>query len=205
MPRFIFIILSLLVSSLCRAQTSTNIRSNLYQCEGCAAVYERDHQYLTWQSIIPTPNEPGETLVLRGIVYKIDGKTPAENVIIYSYQTNAEGLYANGTTETQWSRRHGNMRGWVITGKDGRYEFQTIKPAPYPNTNLPAHVHFTILETGHPPYWIDDIVFDGEVGVTAAYKKSMTNKGGNGIVMLQRTANSKLLVVRDIILERHTN
>ena len=179
------------------------IRADLYQCEGCEGVFDADLDALPSVARIGTTDEPGEPLQLAGTVYQSNGETPAAGVVIYAYQTNADGLYANGGDETQWSRRHGRLRGWARTDSAGQYRFETIKPAPYPNDSLPAHIHFTILEAGRPPYWIDDIVFEGEFGVTQAYRSEMTNKGGNGIVPLVRTADGNLTVVRNIILERH--
>lgn len=148
-------------------------------------------------------SEPGERLRIDGRVYAVDAASSAAGVVIYAYQTNAEGLYAGGTPATDASRRHGRLRGWVKTGADGRYSFDTIKPAPYPDDTIPAHIHFTILEPGKRPYWIDDIVFDGEFGVTPAYRQSMTNKGGNGIARAVRSDSGGWSVTRDIILERH--
>jgi protocatechuate 3,4-dioxygenase beta subunit len=142
-------------------------------------------------------------MMIEGTVLKVDGKAPAPNVVIYAYQTNAKGLYANGSPQTEASRRHGRIRAWVRTGVDGRYRFRTIKPAPYPNDVIPAHIHFTILEAGKRPYWIDDIVFAGEFGVTDRYRRSMTNKGGNGIVSAQRQQDGSWHAIRNIILERH--
>ena len=178
-------------------------RADLYQCEGCDGVYERDASHLSSHGRIGPADEPGEPLTLQGTVYKSDGQTPAPDIVIYAYQTNSDGLYANGSNETEWSRRHGNLRGWVKTGHDGTYRFETIKPAPYPDQDMPAHVHFTILEPGRQPYWIDDIVFDGEFGVTDDYRRQMTNRGGNGISSLGTGADGQLTVRRDIILERH--
>lgn len=176
---------------------------NLYQCEGCEGTLERDAAALDWQTQISTPAEVGESFVFEGVVYQANGKTPAPNVVLYAYHTNADGLYANGSDESTWSRRHGRLRGWVKTGADGRYRFKSIKPAPYPNDVLPAHVHITVLEPERQPYWIDDIVFDGEFGVTAKYRKSMVNKGGNGIVKASRSADDIWKVTRDITLEIH--
>lgn len=178
-------------------------RADLYQCEGCEGALEADAASLASHADMAPDGEPGEPLRVAGTVYAAGGKTPAAGVVIYAYQTNAEGLYANGTPGTEASRRHGRLRGWVKTGADGRYSFDTIKPAPYPNDTIPAHIHFTILEPGKRPYWIDDIVFDGEFGVTDAYRRSMTNKGGNGIVPAVRDARGVWQVTRDIILERH--
>jgi protocatechuate 3,4-dioxygenase, beta subunit len=178
-------------------------RADLYQCEGCDGALEANAAKLGPHAQISGPAEPGEPLHIAGTVLAIDGTTPAAGVVVYAYQTNAEGLYAGGTPATEASRRHGRLRGWVKTGSDGRYSFDTIKPAPYPDDTIPAHIHFTILERGKRPYWIDDIVFDGEFGVTPQYRRSMTNKGGNGIVTAVRSDSGGWSVTRDIILERH--
>ncbi|TKD10037.1 hypothetical protein [Polyangium fumosum] len=175
-------------------------RADLYQCEGCEGVFER--QPTASSARIAPPGEPGEPLVLAGTVIALDGR-PAAGVTIYAYHTNSAGFYANGTPETEWSRRHGRLRGWAKTGADGRYRFETIKPAPYPDRSLPAHVHLTVLEPGRRPYWIDDIVFDDDALVDAAYRRRMENRGGDGIVRLDREADGRLLAVRDILLERH--
>jgi protocatechuate 3,4-dioxygenase, beta subunit len=186
-----------------RAAIGQSARHDLYQCEGCDGAMERDAAMLAAFARIADANEPGEALLIEGTVFAVDGVTPAQGVVIYAYQTNAAGLYANGTPETQWSQRHGRLRGWVRTDAAGRYSFLTIKPAPYPNDVLPAHVHFTVLEPGRRPYWIDDIVFDGEFGVTPAYRAARENRGGDGIVRLARTTDGAWLARRDIVLERH--
>lgn len=179
------------------------VRANLYQCEGCEAVSEADAATLTNSARIGPGIDRGPALAVDGVVYQSDGKTPAAGVIVYAYQTNAAGRYANGTAETLWSRRHGRLRGWIKTGPDGRYHYDTIKPAPYPNDTIPAHIHMTVLEPGKRPYWIDDIVFDGEFGVTPVYRRSMVNQGGTGIMPLRHDASGSAHVTRDIILERH--
>lgn len=178
-------------------------RTSLYQCEGCEGARERDPATLNWQGRIGPGIDRGEPLRIEGRVLGSDGRTPAAGVVIYAYQTNAEGLYANGADTSTEARRHGRLRGWVVTAADGRYAFDTIKPAPYPDDVIPAHIHLTVLEPGRPPYWIDDIVFAGEHGVTDAYARSMENRGGSGIVTLSRDDRSRWLARRDIILERH--
>lgn len=178
-------------------------RADLYQCEGCEGALERDPASLRNATRIGPGIDRGQPLRLEGVVYRTDGRTPAPGVVIYAYQTNAEGLYANAVRGTEASWRHGRLRGWIKTGADGRYRFDTIKPTPYPNDILPAHIHFTVLEPGRRAYWIDDIVFAGEFGVTPAYRASMVDKGGNGIVRLFRGDDGVLVARRDIILERH--
>lgn len=178
-------------------------RADLYACEGCEAVAERDASTLPSILSLAGPAEPGERLRLSGRVLAVDGRTPVEGVVIYAHHTNSDGLYANGTSETTWSRRHGRLRGWVRSDAQGRYAFETIKPAPYPDRTMPAHVHLFIQEPGLRPYYIDDVVFDGEFRVDADYRAGQELRGGSGIVQLGRDPDGVWTAIRDIRLERH--
>lgn len=142
--------------------------------------------------------EPGERMAISGRCLNWQDGKPAAGVIIYAYHTDRTGLYDGGPKGT----RHARLRGWMRTGADGAYAFTSIKPAPYPDRTLPAHIHFIVLEPGRKPYWIDDIVFDGEYRVDAAYRAKAENRGGDGIIALKKTGNV-WTGARDITLERH--
>jgi protocatechuate 3,4-dioxygenase beta subunit len=195
---------ALLLTSACgaRAPGGSEARPNLYQCEGCEPTFQYAASSLT-SDVDIARGERGEPLILEGIVRKADGSAPAPGIIIYLHQTNADGLYANGTNDDEWSRRHGRLRGWAVSDAQGRYRFRTIKPAPYPDMTMPAHIHLTIGEPGRRPYYVDDVVFDGEFKVDAEYRARQELRGGSGIVRLARDAEGRLLARRDIILERH--
>ncbi len=169
-------------------------------CEGCEAAWERDPSTLVPVIQLAGKDEPGERLLLQGTVFKPDGRTPAPSVVIYIHQTNAAGRYAGGSDDSEWSRRHGRLRGWLRTGPDGRYEVRTIKPGQYPDRPDPAHIHLTVLEQGRDPYWIDDVVFDGAPGVGEDYRREAEKRGGPGIVRLQPAPNGAWLAKRNIIL-----
>lgn len=143
-------------------------------------------------------SEPGERMAISGRTLSWRTGEPVPGVIIYAYHTDNTGRYDGGPAGT----RHARLRGWVRTGADGGYSFTSIKPAPYPDRTMPAHIHYIVLEPGKPPYWIDDVVFDGEFRVDAAYKAKMENRGGNGVTTLIRP-NGVWTGVRDIRLERH--
>ncbi|MFC5344472.1 hypothetical protein ACETK8_11670 [Brevundimonas staleyi] len=198
-----------LAAACSRATSATSeagefqVRPDLYACEGCEAVAETDPAGLSWTATLAGATEPGERMRLSGQVFAVDGFTPAPNVIVYAHHTNAEGLYANGAPDTVWSRRHGRLRGWVKTNADGRYAFDSIKPAPYPDMSMPAHVHLFVGEPGRRPYYIDDAVFDGEFGVDEAYRRCQELRGGSGIMRLKRGSDGVLEAVRDIRLEPH--
>ena len=93
---------------------------------------------------IAPASEPGDPLVISGRVYESDGRTPAAGVVIYAYHTDAKGLYRPDHYTADWSTRRPRLEATVRTGKDGAYEFTTIRPAPYPQRNNPAHVHFVL-------------------------------------------------------------
>lgn len=184
-------------------RTPGSPRADLYACEGCEATAERDPSALSSAAVLAGPGEPGQRMILTGRVVGVDGVTPAAGVILYAHHTNAQGLYANGSEESVWSRRHGRLRGWVKTGPDGLYRFETIKPEPYPDRTLPAHVHLFLKEPGRGPYYIDDVVFEGEFKVDAAYRAAQELRGGSGIVRPVPTPDGGIRVVRDIRLEAH--
>lgn len=147
---------------------------------------------------IAKATEPGERMAISGRTLSWETGKPAAGVIVYVYHTDNSGLYDGGPAGT----RHARLRGWMRTGADGVFTFTSIKPKPYPDRTMPAHIHLTVLEPGKPPYWIDDIVFDGEFRVDAGYRAKAGNRGGDGIIPLKRVQNV-WTGVRDIQLERH--
>ncbi len=177
-------------------------RADLYACEGCEAVREVDPCTLSGRAVIAADDEPGERLRLTGTVFESDGQTPAADVVLYLHQTHAGGLYEGGAG-SGLARRHGRLRGWVRTGEDGRYAFDTIVPGIYPDREGPAHVHLVVEENGSPPYYIDDVVFVGAERVTPDYIARQPRRGGNGVVLLAGRDGGDRTARRDIVLERH--
>jgi protocatechuate 3,4-dioxygenase beta subunit len=177
-------------------------RPDLYRCEGCEAIHERSFRGLSSATTIPLAGEPGERLVLSGRVLKPDGATPAAGVVVYAYHTNATGVYPTRGNERGWDRRHGYLRGWIMTGPDGEYRFDTIRPGPYPGRGDPAHVHLIVKEPDRREYWIDEVVFGDDVRVDERYRVAQGNRGGSGIIPLTRDPSGIWIGRRDIVLER---
>jgi protocatechuate 3,4-dioxygenase beta subunit len=196
------LLLGAIVLLACRSDGQPT-RPDLYQCEGCEAIYDRSHDGLPWETTIPPAGEPGSRLVIDGRVLKADGRTPAPNVVVYAYHTNAAGVYPQPAVATgTWSRRHGYLRGWARTNALGEYRFITIRPAPYQNRSDPAHIHMVVKEPGRREYWIDEIVFTDDPLVDARYRARAQNRGGNGISTPTRDPDGTWRVRRDITLER---
>ena len=176
-------------------------RPDLYLCDGCEAAEERSADELGWRAELPPDDEPGERLVLSGRVLMPDGETPAPGVVLYVHQTNAAGLYRSIQSTSGGGRNDGMIEGWLTTDSTGRYEIRTIKPAPYPDGGMPAHIHLYVKEPGRRPYYIDDFVFEGDPHVTERYRAQQELRGGSGIVQLHRDASGAWRAGRDIVLE----
>ncbi len=149
-----------------------------------------------WKISTVSEKEPGERLVVSGTIYALDGRTPAEGISLYVYQTDVTGVYSGGPRDTR-------IRGLMTTKADGRYEFHTIKPAPYPGVAPPAHIHAHILGPGYPEYWIENYIFEGDPAITAEERQKLSAASGfNPILSLTRGSDGVLRGARDIKIER---
>lgn len=162
-------------------------------CEGCEYVFEGRPAKLASSTRIAPAKERGEPLAIDGIVRDAK-KQPVAGVIVYAYHTDANGQYPPGKT------RHGALRGFAITGKDGAYHFDTIRPASYPKSDIPQHVHIHVIEPGKCHYYIDDIVFTDDPMLTPAQRKAHERgRGGTGVATPAREKQT-WRVRRDITL-----
>ena len=175
-----FMVLLLLASGCAVAQQRERIIG--LPCEGCEAVFEGKPAMIPDRTRLVPDHERGVPMVVTGRVLDRSGN-PAPGIIVYAYQTNAAGVYP--TVEENRgaaSHRHGKLRSWVNTDKQGRYAFDTIRPASYPGTDLPEHIHMHVIEPGCSTYYIDDIMFQDDPRLTQAQIHRLTlNRGGTGI------------------------
>lgn len=192
--------LVLWVCTSCNAQTKqTTTQIVGGGCEGCEAIYEYGDKKLTPIDTLPEYENNEPKLKILGTVFKKDGKTPAENVIIYIYHTNRQGVYETKGNEKGWARRHGFIRGWVQTGKDGKYSFHTFRPVAYPDRSEPEHIHITVKEPGKNEYYLDSYQFDDDPLLSRNERNQLEDRGGSGIVKPYE-ANGMITIKRNIIL-----
>jgi protocatechuate 3,4-dioxygenase beta subunit len=119
--------------------------------------------HLTSTARIAPETEPGDPLVVHGRAVAEDGVTLIASAVVFAYQTDRTGLYDRpGSPAHSW-----RLRGWALTGSSGRFEFRTIRPAPYPNRNTAAHIHTNIFLADGRRY-SDGLMFDDDPLVTAA-------------------------------------
>jgi protocatechuate 3,4-dioxygenase beta subunit len=124
---------------------------------------ERPTQLASAARIAPE-SEPGDPLAVHGRAVAEDGQTPIPGAVIFAYHTDRTGRYDRpGAPPHSW-----RLKGWAMTGADGRFEFRTIRPGAYPQRNTPEHIHLNMFLPDGRRYWADGLVFDDDPLLPAA-------------------------------------
>ncbi len=131
---------------------------------------------------IAPAGEPGIPLIVHGHVLRADGRTPAPGMTLFAYHTDRTGLYDERSKPPHSWR----LRGWAKTDANGRFDFDTIRPAPYPGRGIPAHVHLSIEGPGVPRRWTADVLFSDDALITAAERETSARAGVFGGVRTVR-------------------
>ena len=189
----------LLITGCAHAQQDHSDRHVGGPCQGCEAIYDYGEMRLASSVTLPGYDTAQIKLKINGTVYQNDGKTPAAGVILYFYHTNAAGVYQPAKKTNDWEKDHGALRGWIQTDENGTYEIKTNRPASYPKSRIPAHIHVTIKEVGLVPYYINDYYFSDDPFLTDSQRNPKNARGGSGVLSLTQIG-SNFTATRDIVL-----
>jgi protocatechuate 3,4-dioxygenase beta subunit len=109
----------------------------------------------------------GERITVSGRLLDRDGR-PIRDSLVEIWQANAAGRYRHRID--RWPAPldpnfHGGGR--TVTDADGRYEFLTVKPGPYPwgnhpNAWRPAHIHFSVMGLAFDERLVTQMYFPGD-------------------------------------------
>jgi protocatechuate 3,4-dioxygenase beta subunit len=155
---------------------------------------------LSSKARIAPADEPGDPLVISGQVFDAAGLHPVPNVVVDAYHTDIKGLYT-----PSGAARPPRLRGWARTDAEGRYEFRTIRPAPYPGDGPPAHVHFHVSGPGLPRQEAEELVFVGDPKISSEMAERSRRAGRfGGVRPLKRGADGAWLCTFDIRLRPTT-
>lgn len=141
---------------------------------------------VTSKTRLSNDSDNGERILINGTIYKSDGKTAAANTLIYLYHTDVYGIYGR-----PGEHRHGRYRGWMLTDEKGRYEFESILPASYPNSTIAKHIHMTLTTVDMKEESVDSILFDGDKFLTSRDRE--IHRGGFDPVLKLVKGNSGVL------------
>lgn len=153
----------------------------------------------SWQAVLAPPDEPGEPLRVSGTVFSEDGKTPVAGATVYVYHTDRHGNYSRDQRNSNQDPR---LQGTMSTDSNGRYEYRTIKPGPYPGSRVPAHIHYVVTAPGHQRR-VFEIVFAGDPFVTPNIEAQARRPGSiYSLQHLQKDAHNLWTCVQDVTLQK---
>ena len=151
---------------------------------------------VSWKTALSKKSDKDEAMIISGTIFQPNGKTPAPNILIYFYHTDSEGYYGR-----RGEVRDGHFRGWLLTGANGKYQFSSIKPAPYPNRTEAAHVHMTLTGKNFTEDSINTILFEGDKFIKEQERNSVGKWGEFiPILKLEKGADGILRGTRDFKL-----
>jgi protocatechuate 3,4-dioxygenase, beta subunit len=109
----------------------------------------------------------GERIIVHGTVRDTEGK-PLRDTLIEIWQANAAGRYRH--RGDRWPAPldpNFSGAGRCLTDREGRFEFTTIKPGPYPwgnhyNAWRPAHIHFSLMGRAFAQRLVTQMYFPGD-------------------------------------------
>lgn len=138
------------------------------------------------------PGEPGLNITVQGAVADRDGR-PLRDALIYVYQTSAKGWYADTAAHIlirEGDMGHARLFGYLKTDRDGRFAFETIRPAGYPKSDLPAHIHIALWTAGGQPIhgMPGELLFEEDERLTPERKKQAL---ANGFLVAKNTGTEK--------------
>ncbi|MCC6279536.1 MAG: hypothetical protein IT262_02985 [Saprospiraceae bacterium] len=126
-------------------------------------------------------DEPGLRMTVKGSVADKSGQ-PLSDALVYVYQTSDKGWYADTAAHIETSGSdfgHARLFGYLKTDAAGAFEFETIRPEGYPNSDLPAHIHIMFWSAdgkvirGLP----EELLFEEDKRLTPERKKQALQSG----------------------------
>jgi protocatechuate 3,4-dioxygenase beta subunit len=109
----------------------------------------------------------GERITVSGRLLDSEGR-PIGNSLIEIWQANSAGRYRHRRDNWPAPLDPGfSGGGRTVTDPEGRYEFITVKPGPYPwgnhpNAWRPAHIHFSLLGRAFEQRLVTQMYFPGD-------------------------------------------
>lgn len=127
------------------------------------------------KTVMVMADEPGKKITVMGTVLSEKGE-PVADALVYVYQTSAKGWYADTAAHVgvnEGDMRHARLFAYLKTNSNGRFELETIQPAGYPGSDLPAHIHIMMWHRGEYMAGMPaELLFDDDERLTAERRKS---------------------------------
>lgn len=128
---------------------------------------------------IITDTEPGKRITVKGVIQVRNGK-PLSDALLYFYHTSDKGWYSDTAAHIsghEGDPGHARLFGYLKTDTKGHFEFETIQPKGYPNSDLPAHIHIMLWRNGRVVSRVPgELLFDDDPRLTPERRSRSLNE-----------------------------
>ena len=141
----------------------------------------------------------GIQIVLKGKIFRDDGKTPINAAFVEIWHCNENELYDNTSDDY-------NYRGGQRTKADGGYEFKSILPVPYKavptdeSSWRPAHIHMRVSVPNEQDL-ITQIYFKGDKYINTD-KWSSAPQAVNRILTVRKNNSGENEIIFDVVMSK---
>ncbi|MEM5567133.1 hypothetical protein WNY78_18595 [Psychroserpens sp. AS72] len=164
-------------------------------------IYDYNAQQLSATDSIPDFETKQQPLKITGTIYKSDGVTPAEGIILYIEQADEDGDF---DLRKNNDKRYAHHRGWIKTDANGRYTFYTFVPGNDRRYNQLSQLFPAIKEPSKPAYDIASFYFDSDPMLTKLCRKKIAKKGDPTRILKPTKQDNMLVVEKNIVLTSNT-
>ncbi|GAA3582864.1 hypothetical protein GCM10022395_33970 [Snuella lapsa] len=123
-------------------------------------IYDYSEKQLNNTDTVPGFETASNKLMVTGIIYEKDRKTPAKDVILYICQPDEDGDFVMKRDSNR--KRYVHHRAWIKTDADGRYTFYTFMPGKFLRTKELKQINRVIKVPGNPEYDMNPFFFDDD-------------------------------------------
>ena len=183
------------INSLTYAQNA----ENTFETDG---FYDYKSQELKNVDTIPGYTSKSNKLKISGTIYKSDGITPAEDVILYIQQADENGDF---DIIKEDDKSYVYNRGWIKTDANGHYTFYTYVPGNDRRYNQMQQLYPIIKEPSKSEYALATFLFDDDPLLTKRCRKRMAKKSDLSRILKTKLVDGLLVVEKDIVLPASSN
>ena len=160
-------------------------------------IYDYSEQHLNNTDTIPDFDSKSNKLKITGTIYENDGKTPAQDVILYVCQSDENGDYKMKQDNNR--KRYVHHRAWIKTDADGRYTFYTFMPGDNRHVKELKQIQRIIKVPGQPEQELNAFFFKNDPLLSDLTEACRANTASS-MFELKKQGNM-FVATRDIKLE----
>lgn len=164
-------------------------------------IYDYNALQLSATDSIPDFESKQQPLKITGTIYKSDGVTPAEGIILYIEQADEDGDF---DLREENDKRYAHHRGWIKTDANGHYTFYTFVPGNDRRYNQLSQLFPAIKEPSKPAYDLESFYFDSDPMLTKLCRKKIAKKGDPTRILKPTKKDNLLVVEKNIVLSSNS-